>query len=703
MRLSLLCVVLLFFLDCILSGQEVTHGPIVGGVTDNSAVFVLRTDSTAWVQAELSRSINFTNPIFSTVFNTANDSDNFGKVEVTGLQADSRYYYRAVVNEVPVTDDLERSFHTFPEPGSATTFEFHFGSGQQNGPDPQSGFGTLFPKMATDEPDFFIHQGDWGYPDTTDVESGMPENYFPLDYRNVIATYHARYDPNFPMAELMAITPVAYTYDDHDMIDNNSDGYLFPWEGIANTIKGYQNMFPGYPLVDASKGIWHKFTYGNTDIFMVDNRAQRTPNLANFDIYAPNNVVFNPKPGEYTFLGADQMNWLLTELSNSTATWKFISSGTPFNPSWRVAIELAVLTQGIIDSVGVPGEGYITPTEIAVELSDKWAGFPNDIIQIIQHVRENNIENVIFLSGDTHTSGIDDGIHSIFPELMAGGLDRTNGQLQPLFETFGIKIWNKGGHTVGLPPEEYGNAYGRVTVFGEDSVALEAISESGLVLGRHIVEPGFIPKEAGAAVAPLIGLDYGEVEIGQIGAQGVIVVSTSVNPLQITNLTLSGDFNFFLDPTGPKAPFEIPAGSDTLVGIGFLATPPAGDTSQALLQFETNDPDQPVFMIPMQAVAITPGAITTSDEVPYKYALEQNYPNPFNPSTTIEYSLPKTEQVTIELYTITGQKVRTLLDAKMPAGRHDLQFSGTDLASGVYFYRIQAGAFTQVRKMMLLK
>jgi hypothetical protein len=272
-----------------------------------------------------------------------------------------------------------------------------------------------------------------------------------------------------------------------------------------------------------------------------------------------------------------------------------------------------------------------------------------------------------------------------------------------LFESFGIKIWNKGGHTVGLPPEEYGNAYGRVTVFGEDSVALEAIAESGLLLGRHVVTPGFIPKDVGVALAPEIGLDYGEVEIGQIGAQGVILVSTSVNPLQVTNLTLAGDFNFFFDPSGPQAPFEVPAGSDTLVGIGFLATPPAGGTKQALLTIETNDPDQPPggFMIPMIGAVVT--SIAADDKVPQKYVLYQNYPNPFNPSTTIEFSLPKTEHVRIEVYSLIGQNIRTLVDAKMPAGKYEIEFSGADLASGVYFYRIKAGMFTAVRKMMLLK
>ena len=702
MQIRLLSVLVIGLLSGILSAQTLTHGPIVGGVTDTSAVFVLRVDTAALVQVEVSVAQGFGNSVFSNTVNTENDSDNFGKVQVTGLQPATRYYYRAVINESPVIEDIDRYFHTFPEVGTATQFEFHFGSGQQNGPDPESGFGFIFPKMAADKPDFVLHQGDWVYPDTTDSESGMPGNYFSLDYNNVISSYHTRYDPEFPMRELLAVAPIDYTYDDHDMIDNNADGVSFPWSGIANSIRGYVHMFPGYPLPDSSKGVYHKFTYGNTDIFMVDNRSQRTPNLANYDIEG-DFVYFNPKPG-HTILGSDQMDWLLTELSNSEATWKFISSGTPFNSGWRVTIDLAVAMQGIIPGLEVPEEGVITPTEIAVELGDKWAGFPDDIIKLIKHIRENNIENVIFLSGDTHTCGIDDGANSIIPELMAGGLDRTNGQLIPLFEEFGIFIWNSGGHTAGLPPEEYSNAYGRVTVFGDDSVALEAVSESGRILGRHVVEPGFIPRSVGTVVAPLF-LDYGEVVQSDIGELGFIIVSTSMDTLKVNSITKApgADFGFIIDPESKPTPFDIPPGQSELIGVGFLSLAAIGDTSRATILVETNDPIRPLISIPLQAITVAASAIEAEEKTPSVFALFQNYPNPFNPVTTIKFALPKTEKVRIELFNITGQKVQTILESKMPAGIHDVKFNAADLASGIYFYQIEAGAYKQVRKMVLLK
>jgi hypothetical protein len=85
------------------------------------------------------------------------------------------------------------------------------------------------------------------------------------------------------------------------------------------------------------------------------------------------------------------------------------------------------------------------------------------------------------------------------------------------------------------------------------------------------------------------------------------------------------------------------------------------------------------------------------------YILWQNYPNPFNPTTKITFTLPKSEHVTLNIYNTLGQKVATLLDTRMNAGSHDVQFDASTLPSGIYFYRMQAGEFSQVRKMVLLR
>jgi hypothetical protein len=89
--------------------------------------------------------------------------------------------------------------------------------------------------------------------------------------------------------------------------------------------------------------------------------------------------------------------------------------------------------------------------------------------------------------------------------------------------------------------------------------------------------------------------------------------------------------------------------------------------------------------------------------LPSVYSLSQNYPNPFNPSTTINFALPKSGNVTLTVYDILGREVKMLVNDNLQAGYHKVVFNASSLASGIYFYRIQAGSFMDVKKLMLLK
>jgi hypothetical protein len=90
-------------------------------------------------------------------------------------------------------------------------------------------------------------------------------------------------------------------------------------------------------------------------------------------------------------------------------------------------------------------------------------------------------------------------------------------------------------------------------------------------------------------------------------------------------------------------------------------------------------------------------------DVPLGYALAQNYPNPFNPATTIDFALGKASNVKLTIYNLLGQKVATLIDAPLGAGPHSVRFTATNLSTGVYFYRLEAGSFKENKKMLLLK
>ncbi|MEQ9308464.1 MAG: T9SS type A sorting domain-containing protein [Balneolaceae bacterium] len=90
-------------------------------------------------------------------------------------------------------------------------------------------------------------------------------------------------------------------------------------------------------------------------------------------------------------------------------------------------------------------------------------------------------------------------------------------------------------------------------------------------------------------------------------------------------------------------------------------------------------------------------------ETPEEFSLSQNYPNPFNPTTNIPFTLSEASRVEISVYSILGQKVATIVNGLYPVGSHNIQWDARNLASGVYIYRMQAGGFTQTKKMILLK
>jgi hypothetical protein len=115
----------------------------------------------------------------------------------------------------------------------------------------------------------------------------------------------------------------------------------------------------------------------------------------------------------------------------------------------------------------------------------------------------------------------------------------------------------------------------------------------------------------------------------------------------------------------------------------------------------------------MDDISLREDVAVTADQpqveaVPEYFALEQNYPNPFNPSTHIAYQMPQTEWVSLEIYNTLGQRIRTLVDRSQNAGYHEVVWNGTDdtghvVASGMYFYRLRAGNFNQIHKLLLLK
>ncbi len=99
----------------------------------------------------------------------------------------------------------------------------------------------------------------------------------------------------------------------------------------------------------------------------------------------------------------------------------------------------------------------------------------------------------------------------------------------------------------------------------------------------------------------------------------------------------------------------------------------------------------------------TMGITNITSEIPNTFSLSQNYPNPFNPTTNITFSIPKSESVKLIVYDILGKEVAVLLNENLNAGTYNIDFDGSNLASGVYLYQLQSGESSEIKKMNLIK
>jgi subtilisin family serine protease len=120
---------------------------------------------------------------------------------------------------------------------------------------------------------------------------------------------------------------------------------------------------------------------------------------------------------------------------------------------------------------------------------------------------------------------------------------------------------------------------------------------------------------------------------------------------------------------------------------------------------DINNPSSSYTALPNLCMQINlfVGNKTVQTYLPMVYSLEQNYPNPFNPSTVIRYSIPKQSQVKLIIYDVLGKEVKILINEMKQAGNYEAEFDGSALASGIYLYRIEAGEYTDVKKMVLIK
>jgi len=279
--LTFILLVGLVWLTC--QAQFITHGPLIGGVTDTSARMYVKTATPQGFEVEIDMNASFAAP---RIFADSTRHNLYGAVipNLTGLQPDVRYFYRLRFGAT--VDSLTGTFKTFPAPGSRTPLKIVVGSCNYDD------IFSLFQHLQNFQADLFLHLGDWNWPP---AQFGNDYNLHP---DKIAGSFASRYADDNMRHFVFPSTPVDYIYDD-DYSWNDSEGWTYPRahftidsNGKVRTfletdtmpagiregaIKGYFDHFPGYDPVDTAQGIYHSFRIGNVEIFMLDVRNSQLP------------------------------------------------------------------------------------------------------------------------------------------------------------------------------------------------------------------------------------------------------------------------------------------------------------------------------------------------------------------------------------------------------------------------------------------
>jgi len=347
--------------------QVLTHGPVVGGVTSSKASVFLRTDQEASVALCYGTDSNLDTCQMSETYQTRSAHDFTKIIRLSGLMPDTAFYLNILVNGVPeLTSPPYPSFTTFPMAGSLRNFKFvvltDFRSLNHLTDTVQT-----YASAAAEHPAFVFIGGDFDHrnPGTLSAKRRM---------------FKDLYDANTPyMADFVNLilhrTPIIHQWDDHDAGMNDIDRTYPDWNLTQEVFEEY---VPRYPLPSVTPGIWQKFSYAQADFFVLDCRSQRDPKLDPDDE--------NKSMLDGNDLGtAGQLQWLEEGLLSSTARWKIIFTSVNINPT--------------------------------TNFPDGWAGYQTEWNFLKSFINANNIQGVVFISGDLHAGGIDNGTNAGFPEL----------------------------------------------------------------------------------------------------------------------------------------------------------------------------------------------------------------------------------------------------------------------------------------------
>ncbi len=323
------------------------HGPKLGAMTDNTVDFWVRTADLTRIQIKVFKEGGSREPVSTASFRSEKKDDFTGRGTAKGLKPNTAYTYEVWIDDQYVDTGLPQRFTTYPAEGSSDGFVIAFGGCAGYTP----WYERIWDEILDFEPRALLLLGDNVYLDIPD-DPGAFHQY---------TMYRRQSRPEY--RRLTSTTPVYAIWDDHDSVMD--DVWMGPYRDRPSwkmpTLEFFKQNWPNpYYGSEEWPAVWHDFSIGDVDFFMLDGRFYRT----------------HPYSDDATMLGPDQLAWLKRSLKESTATFKVIVS--PVN--WVIGSKAGS--------------------------RDTWQGFPRERDEIFNFLAEHEIEGVFLLSSDRHRADI---------------------------------------------------------------------------------------------------------------------------------------------------------------------------------------------------------------------------------------------------------------------------------------------------------
>lgn len=496
-------------------------------------------------------------------------------------------------------------------------------------------------------------------------------------------------------------------------ITNDFDGEIrdpnFPLMGADETDTRSNDMF-GDPFVYALPGTAFSIANGKYDNLLADGLA--VPDYDN------NQVLLFHYNGDKTFslAGTLQTPFSPTELKffdldndahldlivgfNSNNLQIFWGDGAGGFPS-----NTLLNTPGHVKSIEIGNDNFFNEPQVFLTIDD--GGFPPNLSYMAYIADDNGRENVEVVLVKKPGTNVPDTIYAVMDDMAIGNIDADpNDEIVAL--TVGIfgEVFIFNDTTISGTHYPYGTHYryvfGNTASYRSSSITIDDFDGDGdndilttgsssneLVLIKNLGNYNFQDEEIIARQSMgFVVMDY-----ENDGDKDIVTINDRLERNGISVYLNDGLGNFTVRencyfPHADGFPWFIKAADFDLDGRTDIAITSSSDSLYVLYN-------------------LGGGTVGVKNEelkyTPNSFSLEQNFPNPFNPTTTIQYSLPQAEDVTLKIYNLLGEEVKTLVNDYQQAGKHSVQINANNLPSGVYFYRIQAGNFVQTKKMILIK